>query len=149
MVADEDAPGDSRYTRTVSWKQFFGVLVLAILSGGPVSGTICALLCDSANSTASAGHHGSSNDCDEPARPSTDVQISGVSDHDCGTHDVAIRQATLTAAERANRGVMRVALTTTFVAVTVKSPATSGSHFQYTTPPGTAPPTTTPLILRA
>jgi hypothetical protein len=144
--ADRISSPASRYTRSVGLNQrTISIVVLAILTALPVSGTLCAMLCDSsANATASA-HHGSGIDCAEPSPPSTGTQIHGVSEHDCRTHDAAA-QATSTVAARAEGVAASVLLTTltaraiTTILIPVDSP--------YDAPPGTAPPTTTPLVLR-
>ena len=140
--------GLSLYTRTVSSKRFVSAFVLVILTALPVSGGVCALLCDAAKSNATAGHHGSAKDCEEPAPSSTGVQIRGVSEHACSTHDTAIRKASLTAAEKANASVTSIPLVANLVEVSFTSPLSAGSYFQYSSPPGTAPLTATPLVLR-
>ena len=140
--------GLSRYTRTVSSRQFVSAFVLVILTALPVSGSVCALLCDAAKSNATAGHHGSAKDCEEPAPSSTGFQIRGVSEHDCSTHDTAIRQASVTAAEKANASVTSLPLVANLASVRFTAPLNGGAHFQNSSPPGTAPPTTTPLVLR-
>ena len=139
--------GLSRYTRTVRSRQFVSAFVLVILTALPVSGSVCALLCDASKSNATAGHHGSAKDCEEPAPSSTGVQIRGVSEHDCSTHD-AVRQASLTASERANASVTSIPLLANLVTVGFTLPLTTDSYLQHSSPPGTAPPTTTPLVLR-
>lgn len=141
----------SGYTRRVSWKRPVSLVVLAILTALPVSGAVCAMLCESAaSSTASVSehHHGSTNNVEEPAPPATSVQIQGVSDYDCSSHDAALRQASTTAAERADWGISSIPIATTTVLATFKALTDSGPHFEYSTPPGSAPPTTTPLVLR-
>lgn len=122
--------------------------VLVILTALPVSGSVCALLCDAAESNATAGHHGSAKDCEEPAPSSTGVQIRGVSERDCSAHDTAIRQASLTAAEKANASVISIRLAANLVTIRLTAPLNGGADFQNSSPPGTAPPTTTPLVLR-
>ena len=127
------------------------IVVLAILSALPVSGAVCATLCESAASSptsVSEHHHGSTNEVEEPAPSSTSAQVQSVSDHDCNSHDGALRQASTTAAERANWGISSIPSATTIALATFKAPADSGPHFEYSPPPGSAPPTTTPLVLR-
>ena len=51
----------SRYTRTVSWRHRISLVLLIVLTALPVSGTVCAMLCDSAAATRAAAHHGSGN----------------------------------------------------------------------------------------
>jgi hypothetical protein len=138
-----------RYTWTVSWRQFVSVLVLAILTGLPVSRATCAVLCASpANSSGRAEHHSSTLSCEKPARADTGIQIRGVSDHGCDTHQTAVRQAAVAATERVAGGLASVALVTTLVWATFTSSTRSGSQCRCTTPPGPAPPTTTPRVLR-
>ena len=135
----------------MSWKRPVSVVVLAILTALPVSGAMCAMLCESAaSSTASASghHHGSTNNAEEPARPSTNVHIQCVSDHDCNSHDAALWQSSTAAAGRAEWSVASISLGTTSASATAKALTDSGPHFEYRAPPGTAPPTTTPLVLR-
>ncbi len=146
-VAQIGSSGLSRYTRTVSSRQFVSAFVLVILTALPVSGSVCALLCDTAKSNATAGHHGSAKDCEEPAPSPAGVQIRGVSDHDCSTHD-AVRQASLAAAEKANASVTSIPLLANLVTVGFTIPLNTGSYLQHSSPPGTAPPTTTPLVRR-
>ena len=122
--------------------------VLVILTALPVSGSVCALLCDAPESSATAGHHGSAKDCEEPAPSSTGVQIRGVSERDCRTHDTAIRQPSLTALEKANASVTSIPLLANLVTTRLTAPLKGGAHFQNSSPPGTAPPTTKPLVLR-
>lgn len=142
----------SLYTRSVGLNQrTISIVVLAILTALPVSGTLCAMLCESAASSptsVSGHHHGSTTDVDEPAPFSTSAQVRSVSDHDCNSHDGALRQASTTATERANWDITSIPSATTIALATFKAPADSGPHFEYSTPPGSAPPTTTPLVLR-
>ena len=140
----------SRYTRHVSWRRPIGFVVLAILTALPVSGAVCAILCDSASSSAaiaSGHHHGSSHSAEAPARSSTDDQISGFSEHDCRSHDGALRLVSTTAAERTSWGVTWIALVLATVPATFEA-STALEHREYGTPPGTAPPPTTPRVLR-
>jgi hypothetical protein len=105
------------------------------------------MVCESSSSTA-ATHHGSGQKCEDPAPPSSGPQISGYSEHDCSTHDGAIRQASTTAVDRGD-------LTTKSAPIVIGVNGTesvafrnSQVFFDYSFPPGTAPPTTTPLVLR-
>lgn len=142
-----DTSGVSRYTRTVSSRQFVSAFVLVILTALPVSGSVCALLCDAARGNMMAGHHGAAKDCEEPAPPSS-AQIRGVSEHDCSRHDLAIQKASLAAAEKTNARVTSIPFVASLVTVTFTAPFDVASDPQYASPPGTAPPTTTPLVLR-
>jgi hypothetical protein len=122
------------------------IVVLAVLTALPVSGTVCAVLCDSAATASASAHHGSGKKCEEPARPSSEVQIQGVSEHDCSTHDAVVRQTSTAAAERAS-GVAAPLLAVAPVHVAVRALPALETAFAHSAPPGTAPPTT-PLVLR-
>ena len=137
-----------RYTPIVSWKRKITILVLTVLTALPVSGTVCAMVCESAGKTA-ASHHGSGKNCEEAARPSAEVQIGGVSEHDCSTHDAAMRELATTAAERGHLTTASTALALAVVHSTTKILTDPQSVFDYSAPPGTAPPTATPQVLRA
>jgi hypothetical protein len=131
----------------VSSKQFLSALVLVILTALPVPGTVCALLCDTAESATTARHHGPAKDCDEPAPSSTEATIRGISEHGCTAHDAGLRQASLAAAPKAGSSVTSVPLVANLVAVTFTDPP-RGASLQYTSPPGTPPSSTAPLVLR-
>lgn len=127
------------------------VLALALLTGLPASATVCAMLCESATmngSVASGHHHGSASHAQEPIRSTAEPKIHGVSGHDCSSHDAALGQASTTAAERADRGVTSIPLVTTTTPGTFKALTEPGPSFDYSAPPGTASPTTTPVVLR-
>lgn len=124
------------------------IVVLAILTALPVSGTLCAMLCDSSSKATASAHHGSGTDCEEPRSPSTGIQIQGVSEHDCSTHDAAVRQATSTVAARADSVAGSVLLATPTARSITTALIRVDTSFDYDAPPGTAPPTTTPLVLR-
>jgi hypothetical protein len=136
------------YTRSVQWRHRIAVALLTVLAGLPVSGTVCAMVCESASS-ATAPHHGSGQKCEDPAPPSSGPQISGYPEHDCSTHDGAVRQASTTAAERADvttrSSSIIIGAAVITESVVLRNPQT---FFDYSSPPGTAPPTTTPLVLR-
>jgi hypothetical protein len=136
----------------VSWRHRIAVVLLTVLGALPVSGTVCTLMCDSSSWAAVAGqgphaHHSSPG---EPAvaDSSTGPQISGNPQHDCSTHDGVIRQATTTPAERADLTAKSAPLIIGAVQVESVSLQDAQSFFDYSSPPGTAPPTTTPLVLR-
>ena len=134
----------------MSWKRPVGICILAIMAALPVSGAVCTMLCDSAPSStalASGHHHGTKHAAESP-RASSEAQLQGVSEHDCSSHDAAFRQAPTTAAEKADWGVTSIPLVSTVVPETFKALTELGQHFEYTAPPATAPPTTTPLVLR-
>ena len=137
----------SGYTRSVSWRHRIAAVLLTVLAGLPVSGTVCAMVCDSA-STAAAAHHGSGQKCEEPARAASGPQVVGHTEHDCSTHDAAVRHATMTAAERADLTTKSAPLMIGVVQIESATLHDSRTFFDYSSPPGTAPPTTTPLVLR-
>jgi hypothetical protein len=124
------------------------IVVLTVLTALPVTGTLCAMLCDSSAKATASAHHGSGKDCEEHSVPATGPQIQGVSEHDCSTHDAAVRQATSTVAARADGIAGSVLLATPTVRAITKALIRVDSSFEYDAPPGTAPPTTTPLVLR-
>jgi hypothetical protein len=106
------------------------------------------MVCESSSSEA-ATHHGSGQKCEEPVPPSSGPQISGYPEHDCTTHDGAIRQASTTAVERGDVTTKSAPIAVLGV-IGTESVAFRHSQifFDYSSPPGTAPPTTTPLVLR-
>ena len=136
----------SGYTRTVSWKQRISVVVLVVLAALPVSGIVCALICDSAAKTTSA-HHGTNKDCEESPGVSNGPQIQGVSEHDCSNHDAAVRRVATTVAERIDLRTAPAVFAGLASFAYTSLPARAAT-FEYTSPPGSAPPTTTPLVLR-
>jgi hypothetical protein len=135
------------YTRSVQWRHRIAVVLLTVLAGLPVSGIVCAMVCESASSAA-ATHHGSGQKCEDPAPPPRGPQISGYPEHDCNTHDGAIRQASTTAAERADVTTKSSPIIIGAVAIESVALRNPQTFFDYSSPPGTAPPTTTPLVLR-
>ena len=48
----------------MSWRHRISLVLLIVLTALPVSGTVCAMLCDSAAATRAAAHHGSGKPCD-------------------------------------------------------------------------------------
>ena len=140
-------PGGSRYTRTVSWRHRISFVVLIVLAALPVSSALCAVVCD-ASATMSGHHHGAGKASEETAPPSSQVQLRSVSEHDCNTHDAVIRQTTTTAAERADAAAGSAPLMVSVSHATVTVPVVASSTAEYNAPPGTPPPTATPLVLR-
>ena len=136
-----------RYTPIVGWKRRVSVVVLVVFASLPVSGTLCAMICDSAAAAAST-HHGSDKTCEEAPHPSTGAQIEGVSNHDCGDHDAAVRQVTSTAAERIELKAAAIVFALSAGHRSFSSLPLSAPVIDDTSPPGTAPRTTTPLVLR-
>lgn len=146
-VAQSGHRAPSGYTRTVAWRHRIALVLLLAITGLPVGGTLCAMVCDSA-STQTASHHGKDPKCEEPATPSSGPQISDPSAHDCSTHD-AMRQVAITTAERADLGA-KSALSI------IGSPRlgefvvlhNAEDSLDDSAPPGIAPPTATPIVLR-
>ena len=140
----------SRYTPIVGWNQrTISIVVLTVLTLLPASGTLCALACDStAPAAASSHHHGSGQGCDEAPRLSSGVQIRGIAEHDCGNHEAVVGQAATAAAERAQFASPSAPPAVSAASDTFRALPISRGFLQDGAPPGTAPPTTTPLVLR-
>ena len=136
-----------RYTWMVSWKQQISVVVLVLFTWLPVSPTLCAMLCDSAAAAASS-HHGSDRNCEEATHPSPDVQIEGVTDHDCSDHAAAVRYITSSAPERVAPRVAAIVFALSPGHVSFRSLHLSAPTFDDASPPGTAPRTRIPSVLR-
>jgi hypothetical protein len=132
----------------VAWRHRIALVLLLALAGMPVSGTLCAMICDSATAHGAA-HHGKDSKCAEPATPSTGPQISGTSAHDCSTHDASMRQVVTTAGQRTDL-IVKIASTVMDSASHAEFvlPHDSGNSFAYTAPPGTDPPTVRLVVLR-
>jgi hypothetical protein len=142
------ATASSRYTRYVLWRQRIAVLLLVALAALPVSGTVCALACESA-AGAVVSHHSAGEACDEPAPPlQGGPQISGPPEHDCNTHDGLVRQPTLAPADRMNRTASSAPAVLAAVPFESGALPVSSPPLDHSSPPGTAPVTTTPLVLR-
>lgn len=121
--------------------------LLTVLAGLPVSGTMCAMLCELASSAA-ATHHGTGQECEKPAQSSDGPQVGGQSEHDCSLHNGAIRLASTTAAERTGAATKSVPLMIGAVPIAFDILRDSQTLFDYRSPPDPAPPTVTPLVLR-
>lgn len=119
-----------------------------VLTALPVSGSVCAMLCDSAAATRAAAHHGSGKPCDDQATPSSGPQLRGASGHDCSDHDAAMRVAATTKATRADSVPGPSLLVAVPVHDSISKLTDSDAVFDYRTPPGSAPPTASPLVLR-
>lgn len=141
-------PGGSRYTRTVSWRHRISFVVLIVLAALPVSSALCAMVCDASAKTMSGHHHGAGKASEETAPSSNQVQLRSMSEHDCSTHDAVIRQTATTAAERADATAGSAPLMVSVSHATVTVPVVASSTPEYNAPPGTTPPTSTPLVLR-
>jgi hypothetical protein len=137
----------SRYTRSVAWRHRIALVLLLALTGIPVGGTVCAMLCESA-ATQSAAHHGKDPKCAEPAIPSSGPQISGGSAHDCSTHDASMRQVATTAVERTDSSAKVPSTVVDFASHGGFVLHDCGNSFAYSAPPGTDPPTVRPVVLR-
>jgi hypothetical protein len=136
----------SRYTEAVIWRYRITVVLLVVLAALPAAGALCAMTCLSA-SDSMASHHGSEQRCDDEA-PVSVPQVTAGSQHDCGNHDPALVKMATTPAQRADVVIAAPAATNE----TVYSPSTLlvslTRFFAYTPQLDTAPPTTTPLVLR-
>jgi hypothetical protein len=79
------------YTRIVSWKRAISVLVLAVLTGLPVSGTTCALICEpgSGRTSRPPGHHDSDAAC-ATAESSAAILVIASARHDCRSHSAVV-----------------------------------------------------------
>ena len=126
------------------------IVVLSILTALPVSGTLCAMLCDSAAATRAAAHHASGKPCEEEqaATPSSGPQLRGASGHDCRDHEVAIREAATATSTRADSLPGPTLLAAGAVHDPISRLVDSDEVFDYRTPPGSTPPTASPLVLR-
>jgi hypothetical protein len=132
------------YTRSVAWRHRIALLLLLTLTGMPVGGTVCALMCESSQTTS---HHGTDGSCEEPAR-SSGQQIGGASGHDCSTHDASMRLVATTAAERTDLSAKAAPAVVGRTEDEVVTLHVAESLFDYAAPPGTAPRTTRPAVLR-
>jgi hypothetical protein len=72
--------------------------------------------------------------------------MSGHSEDDC-SHDGAVRQAATTAAERADMTAKSAPVMIGAAQIELAL-RVSQTYLDYRSPPGTAPPTTAPLVLR-
>ena len=126
------------------------LVVLSILTAMPLSGTLCAMMCDSAAATRAVAHHASGKPCDEEqvTTPSPAPQLRGASGHDCSEHEAAVREAATTTATRADSVPEPSLLAAVAVHDTISNLVDSDAVFDYRTPPGSTPPTASPLVLR-
>jgi hypothetical protein len=129
----------------VSWRQRVSAIVIVVLAMLPVASNVCATFCESTAKAASA-HHGSGTNCEQAAAPDGAAQLSAPP-HDCSIHQTSVGQVGTAAKARADLGSSPVLLgpiaTTTFAISLNTHPGAD-----YASPPGTAPPTTIPLVLR-
>lgn len=133
------------YTRMVNWRQSVSALVLVILAALPVMSTVCAAVCDSPAKTVSA-HHASGTNCEETP-PSSDGPAIGSSAHDCSVHS-SVPETAVTPVQRTDLNAAPGLLMAAVAGATFSLPASIGSPIDYRSPPGSAPPTTIPLVLR-
>jgi hypothetical protein len=139
----------------VSWRHRIAVVLLTVLAGLPASGAVCTMVCDSAAPKAPSHHHDSGNpshhdsgkDREEVAAPSTGWQLRSVSEHDCSNHDAVVRRLITTTAQRGDAFAIATPLAA-IVQLTFDTSSSTDSALGYSSPPGTAPPTTTALVLR-
>ena len=139
------ARSDSRYTRPVSWRHRIAIVLLAMFGFGPVAATMCAFACESSSASAAAHH--------SPVKKSRDVTPPAAGSHidssaeQCGIHD-AVVQPTTTVAKRADVAARTTPLAVGIVDISFETLHDVQSIPDYNAPPGSAPPTTTPLVLR-
>ena len=143
----------ARYTDDVRRRhRAIGVIVLAILAGLPVAGTVCALLCNPAAGTRNgdgtgSAHHGAGASCREASSSAAGVQILSASHHDCGSHEGTLALVLSTAAAaRADWDFVPPPARTVAHARFASYPSFE-PEATYSVPPGTCPPAT-PLVLR-
>lgn len=132
----------------MAWRRItglLGLLVLLVLTGLPILGTICAVQCDAA-----AHHHGSAASCHEPASGSTGLSafaLLPVSVHDCSDHDAMVAEACAVVEHVSRSAAFTVAVSPAVPIVPAPSIAL-GPHSPDGTPPGSAPPLRRALVLR-
>jgi hypothetical protein len=121
------------------------VAVVAVL---PVSGTACEALCALAvHSAAMPVEHGSASACHDPIDDSAAVRDA--SGHDCGAHSGSAGESpAVVSANRVDGGVIPVAQQIGPSVYRLFAPTPLTAHSQSGTPPGTAPPVRTSLVLR-
>ncbi len=127
------------------WLRGTALVILLVLAGLPVGGMMCAVLC-AVPSTAADSHHGTE-ECEGAAHSSPGPQIDGVSKHDCRSHEASIGQSAVTTPERAHA----IAKSGLPAIETMQSEFSILQGVRGTldeTPPGSAPPTTRPSVLR-
>ena len=134
----------ARYTQDVGWNvRTISITMLMVLSLLPLSGTLCAVVCDIARAEGSGHHHGASQEADQSA-PDAHFD-AGPSAHPCD-HSTAILQFT-TAAERTQ--VATTVQPSVLVSVeTFTAPTIRRTRAAAGAPPGSPPTSSTPLVLR-
>jgi hypothetical protein len=132
----------------VTWRRRIAVVVLMYLAALPLSGTICAMTCLPGASTVAA-HHQDGQDCSASSETTAAARIGGLTGSDCGNHDGVLPQVAATVAQRADDLAVTSASATSDPAHPLFGSLTSFDLLhRYHPPPGTVPPTTTPLVLR-
>jgi hypothetical protein len=139
----------------VNWRHRIAVVMLMCLAALPLAGTLCAMTCLS-GSSAVAAHHEDGQDCESSTSASSseseaesEANVGALSAMHCRTHDGVLPQVAATAAQRADElAVISAPVTSDPVHLLFGSIATFDPLFDYSSPPRTAPPTTTPLVLR-
>ena len=131
----------------MGWKQRVSVVVLVLFAALPVSATLCAMTCESADAAA-APHHGSGKGCQELPRPSAGMQIEGASDYDCSNHDASVRQITSTTPERVELKPAAMVSALSADHTNVHSSPLNVGTIDAANPPGAARRATIPLVLR-
>ncbi len=120
--------------------------MLAVLSLLPISDTLCGLLCASAAAQPqNSGHHHAA--LTEPSQmtPSNGTRIVTFAEHSCDPGTTI--QSVATAAERADLVVSAQGVTVVAVR-DIAVPSTQPRSSSHGAPPGSTPPTSTPLVLR-
>ena len=128
------------------WRYRIAVVLLTVLAALPAAGALCAMTCLSA-SDSMASHHGSEQRCDDEA-PASVPQVCAGSQHDCANHEAVLAKMVTTPAERADVVTTAPAATNETVRSLSASLLNLTRSFAYTPQPDTAPPTSTPLVLR-
>ena len=132
----------------MGWRHRISIVLLIVLTALPASGAVCGMLC-SAAATRSA-HHGSGKACDDEqaTTPSSGPQVRGTSGHECSDHDAATGLAATTTATRADSVPGPGLLAAVPLHDSFSNLADSDVALDYRTPPGSNPPTASPLVLR-
>jgi len=133
----------------VTWKARTSVFVLVVLTGLPVSGTMCAYFCHASPQRADRGpaHHGDAA-CAQSSESGAAAQLRSVADHDCRTHALTAQPPATFAFERSGGALLTSPLAAavdraaTTTAIALRPPLGQAS------PRGTPPLTATPSILR-
>jgi hypothetical protein len=90
----------------VRWKARISALVLVILTGVPLSGTVCAFLCEPAAQSQhhTPAHHADAA-CAQPSRADGSLQMHGLFGHDCRSHTLTAQWPATFAPERMSGSV--------------------------------------------